>query len=119
MIAQCRVVYQMPLTTGILIRPAIAFAREVNPFRMTELITHEVQITSIDSGSGKQTNHLVQSDTSFYHAVLVTNLEMPVHVGINQAEDDGLVAYQCLVVTLTIRNSLFILATVGHFPEQT
>ena len=85
---------------------------------MTELITHEVQVTSVDGRSRKQTDHLVQGNTSFHHSILVADLEVPVHVGINQAEDDGLVAHQCLVVAFAVRDGLFILAAVGHLPEQ-
>ena len=42
MLTQVFIVYQVPLATCIFMRPSITFAREVNPFRMTELITHKV-----------------------------------------------------------------------------
>ena len=47
-IAKLLVVHQIPLTTGILLAPSVTFAGEVNPFGMSELIAHEVEITAID-----------------------------------------------------------------------
>lgn len=35
MVTEVVIVYQVPLTTGVLIAPAVAFAREVNPFGMS------------------------------------------------------------------------------------
>ena len=96
--AEILVIYQIPLSASILVAPSVTLAREINPLWMTELITHEVQVTSVDGRSRKQTDHLVQGNTSFHHSILVADLEVPVHVGINQAEDDGLVTHQCLVV---------------------
>ena len=43
---------------------------------------------------------------------------MPVHIGVNKTEDNCLVAYKCLIVTLGIRDCLLVLATVGEFPED-
>ena len=102
MITQSGVVYQMPLAACIFVRPAVAFTREVNPFGMTELVTHEIQITAVDCRSRKQADHLVQCDAAFYRSIFVTNAEMPIHIGINQTENDGLIAHQCLVVAFAI-----------------
>ena len=44
---------------------------------------------------------------------------MPIHIGINQTENNSLVSYQCLIMTFRIRDRLFILSTVGYFPEHT
>jgi hypothetical protein len=71
---------------------------------MAELITHEVQVAAIDGRSSSQTNHLVQGNASVNHIVFITLLEVPVHISIYQAEDDGLVAYQCLVMALAVRD---------------
>ena len=43
---------------------------------------------------------------------------MPVHVGIDESEDDGLVAHQCLVVALAVGNGLLVGTTVLHLPEN-
>ena len=41
---------------------------------------------------------------------------MPVHIGIDEAEDDCLVAHECLVVTLAIGNGTLPLPTVRELP---
>ena len=60
----------------------------------------------------------MQGNTAVNHVVLVALLEVPVHVGIDEAEDDGLVAYQCLVVTLAIGDGLLVGTAVLDFPED-
>ena len=97
-VGQVLVVHQVPLSTGILARPSVAFAWEVYPFGMAELVAHEVEVTSIDGSGCQQADHLVECDTALYGVVFIAFLEVPVHVGIDKAEDDGLVAYECLVV---------------------
>ena len=45
---------------------------------------------------------------------------MPVHIGIGQAEDERLVAYECLVMALGIADGLLILTTVRELmPDRT
>ena len=112
------VVHQIPLATSIFMTPSIALAWEVNPFGMTKLIAHEVEVTTIDSRGGEQANHLVQSYAAMHVVVFVALLEVPIHVSIDKAEDDGFIAHQCLVVTFGIRDSLLIGATISHFPEE-
>ena len=48
MIAQLLVVNKVPLATCVFVAPSITFAREVDPFRMTKLVAHEVQISTVD-----------------------------------------------------------------------
>ena len=60
----------------------------------------------------------MQGYTTLGHAVDVLLGEMPVHVGIDEAEDNSLVAHQCLVVTLTVGNGLLVGTTVLHLPEN-
>ena len=85
---------------------------------MAELVTHEVEISAIDGRSGDEANHLVQGNATVDHIGGVAMLKMPVHVGIDEAEDDGLVAYECLIVALGIRDGLLGLTTVGHLVED-
>ena len=109
---------ELPLTAGILVAPAIAFAREIDPFWMTELIAHEVEITAIDGSEGDETDHLVEGNAAVDVEILVTDAEVPVHVGIDQSEDDCLVAYKCLIVALYIRDGLLVGTAVGQCPED-
>ena len=118
MIAEILVVDKAPLTTGILIRPAVTLTWEVNPLRMSELVTHEVQITAINGSTGHETDHLMQGDTTLSQVVHILLGEVPVHIGINQTEDDGLVANECLIVALAIRDGLLVRTTVLNLPEN-
>ena len=117
-ITQFFIVYQIPLAASVFIRPSVTFTREVDPFRMTEFISHKVQITAVDSRSCEQTNHFVQCYTALYDSIFITFLEVPVHIRINQTENDSLVAYQSLVVTFAVRDCFFVFTAIGYFPEQ-
>ena len=44
---------------------------------------------------------------------------MPIHVGINQTENDRLISDQCLIVALGIRDRFLIPTTICYFPEHT
>ena len=46
-VAEFMIIYQIPLSAGVFMAPAITLAREINPLWVTELITHEVEITAI------------------------------------------------------------------------
>ena len=85
---------------------------------MTEFVTHKVQITAIDGRSSQQSDHLVKGNTAVNDIIFISLLEVPVHVGVNQTEDNGFVSHKCLIMAFAVGNSLFILAAVGYFPEQ-
>ena len=118
MVLQIQVVHQIPLAASVFIRPSIALPREVDPFRMPELISHKVQITAINSRSRNQTDHLMQGDTSIYHEIMVIFLHMPIHIGVDQAEDDRLITHQGLIVALGITDRLLIGTTVRRLPPD-
>ena len=61
-IVEFGVVYKIPLATCILIAPSVALTREVNPFGMAELITHKVEIATIDGRCRNETYHLRPND---------------------------------------------------------
>ena len=113
-----RVIHKIPLTSSILITPSIPLTREVNPLGMAELISHEVQVSTIDSGCCDEAYHLMQRDTAVRHEGRMTVLEMPVHIGVHETEDDGLIAHERLVMTLRIRYGFLILTTVRHFKQD-
>ena len=98
--------------------PAVTFTREVNPLWMTELITHKVEISTIDGRCRDKSNHLMKGDTAMNCFVFITFLEMPVHVGINKAEDNRFITDKGLVVAFAIRNRLLVGPSVLHFPED-
>ena len=112
------VVHEVPLTTGVLTAPSVALPREIDPLRVTELVPHEIEVSAVDGRSGNETDHLMQRYSAVGHVGRMTVLEVPVHVGVHEAEDDGLVAYECLVVTLGVGDGLLVLAAVGHLIED-
>ena len=63
-VAELLVVDEVPLTAGVLVAPSVFLSREVDPLGMTELITHEVEISAVDGAGSEQTNHLVESNTA-------------------------------------------------------
>ena len=112
------VVHQVPLATGILTTPSVPFAGEVNPLGVSELVAHKVEVSSVDGGGGNEANHLVEGDTTVHHISRVSVLEVPIHIGVDESEDDGFVAHECLVVALGVRDGLLVLASVGHLVED-
>ncbi len=118
-IFQIGIICQMPLSACIFIGPVVPFTGKIDPFGMTELVTHEIEIAAIDGGGRHQTDHLMQGDATVYTERAAGPLRhVPVHIGIDQPEDDGLVAHQCLVVALGIGDGLFIGAPVGNLPPD-
>ena len=113
-----RVIYQPPLSPSVFIAPSVALTREVDPFRMTELIPHEGQVAAVDGGGGHESDHLMQGYTAVCHIGRVTVLEMPVHIRIHEAEDNRLVAYQRLIVALRVGDGLLVLAPVRHLKQD-
>ena len=118
LILQVLAVDEVPLAAGILVAPSVALAREVDPLGMPPLVAHEVEITAIDGRGGDKPDELVQRHAAAHHAVVVANHHVPVHLLVDKAEDDGLVAHQRLVVTLGIGNGLLVGTAVGEFPEN-
>ena len=116
-ILQVYAIHEFPLAASVLIRPSIAFAREVNPFGMAEFIAHKVEITAVDSRCGDHSYHLMERHTAVYCRVIVAHHHVPVHCAVDKAEYQGLIAHQCLVVTLGIADGLFVGTTIGEFPE--
>ena len=60
----------------------------------------------------------MESDATIDHKGAAAVLHVPVHIGIDKAEDDGLIAYERLVVRLGIRDGLLVSAAVGHLIED-
>ena len=60
----------------------------------------------------------MQGQAAVDHVSRIAFLHMPIHVGIDQAEDDGLVAHQRLVMAFGIADGLFVVTAVGQFPIQ-
>ena len=98
--------------------PTMALSWEINPLGMAVFVAHKVEISAVDGRSRDQTNHFVQSNTANGALVLVALAEMPIHIGINETEDDCFVANQRLVVTFRVRNVTFVGTAIRQFPED-
>ena len=112
------IVGEVPLPAGILARPAVALAGEVDPLGMAELVAHEIEVAPAARGERNETDHLVQGYAPVYQQVLRALVHRPVHILVDQAEDDGLVAYERLVVALGIGDRVLVGALVGELPPD-
>lgn len=45
MVSQITVVRKIPSSSAVMVRPAVALAGKINPFRMSEFVAHECQVT--------------------------------------------------------------------------
>ena len=112
------VIDETPLASCVLITPSVALTREIDPLGMSELIAHEVEVSAIDGRSRDETDHLMQRYTAVGHIGRMAMFEMPVHVGVHEPEDDGLVPDERLVMALGIGDGLLVLSAVGHLKED-
>ena len=117
LVFQVLAVDQRPLAAGILVAPAVALAREVDPLGVAPLVAHEVEVGPVDERGCGHAYHLVQGHAAVDHAVVVAHHHVPVHLLVDEAEDDGLIAHQRLVVALGIAHGLLVGAAVGELPE--
>ena len=101
-VVEIRVVHQAPLAACVFATPAVALTREINPLGVPELVAHKVEIPAVDGRGSDKAYHLVECDGTIDHIGGVSVLEMPVHIGVRKAEDDGLVTHQCLIVALGV-----------------
>ena len=118
LVVEVGIVDEIPLAACVFMAPAVAFAWKVDPLRMSELITHEVEVTAVDGRSRNEANHLVECYAAMSAVVLVATTEVPVHIGVDETEDDCLVAHECLVVALAVADSLLVRTAVGCLPED-
>ena len=49
--------------------------------------------------------------------ILISFLEVPVHISINKAENNGFIAHQSLVVAFAIRDGTLVRTAILYFPE--
>ena len=64
----------------------------------------KLRYPSVDECEGHESDHLVECHASCHGAVVVADHHVPVHLFVDQTEDDGLVAHERLVVAF--RSSL-------------
>ena len=59
----------------------------------------------------------MQGDASSCNIILITFLEMPIHISIYQPKNNCFITHKRLVMTFTITNRFLIGTTIFHFPE--
>ena len=64
--AESLVSKQVPLSAAVVIAEVVAFAREIDPFRVPHLIAHEVQVAFTTQTLSDHTNHFVKGHASVY-----------------------------------------------------
>ena len=64
MVSQITVVRKIPSSSAVVVRPSVALARKVNPFRMSEFVTHESQVTLTSETECQESDHFMQSHAS-------------------------------------------------------
>ena len=107
-----------PLTAGVMIRPAIAFTREVYPFRMPEFIAHEIQITIARSRRGKKSGHLMQRHSTIHRNTVGKYAHLFVDRISPQTEYRSLPPDYRLIVTFNIAYCALIVAAIGQLMPQ-
>mmetsp|Transcript_40311 Transcript_40311/g.126894 ORF Transcript_40311/g.126894 Transcript_40311/m.126894 type:complete len:704 (-) Transcript_40311:165-2276(-) len=112
-VTKMRLIGEVPLAASMMIGPVVADAREVDPLRMSEFVTHEVEVSLSSERHGDQSDHLVQGDSSVDdgvgggeegHAV--------VHLLVHEPEGDGLVTNKRLIVRFGVANNLLLVSSV-------
>ena len=106
MIFQVFIVHQRPLTTGVMVAPAVVEAREVDPFGMTKLIAHKVEPCLTAQGKREEANHLMQGDAAVDSHGRCVEAHGGVHLLVHQTEGNSLVAHQGLIVRFGVGHSL-------------
>ena len=114
LVLQALVVPQAPLAAAVVEAPAVALPGKVDPFWVAEFVAHEVQVGLAAAGQGKEANHLVQGNGPVDDGVVGCLFHVRIHGRICQAEDQRLVANQCLVVALHIGHGVFTRAAHTH-----
>lgn len=63
-VSQILVIFQVPLSSAIVITVVVTISWEVNPFWVTELIAHEVEVGLSTETEGNKSDHFVEGYAS-------------------------------------------------------
>ena len=79
-------VHKIPLSACVFVAPSVSFTWEVDPFWMSELISHEIEISAVDGSQSHESYHFMQRHSATYCAVGVVSHHVPVHLLVDKAE---------------------------------
>ena len=82
---------------------------------MTKLIAHKGEITTAHGGEGHQTDHIAERYATHHPIVVVALLHVPVHVAVDESEDDGLVSDECLIMALSVGDRSLRRTVIAQF----
>ena len=93
-------------------------SREVDPFRVSELVAHEIQPAFAAEADSKKAYHLMQGYASVNDIVRCIERHGGIHLFIHQSEGDSLITNEGLVVGFCVGDSLNIREPVIHGEEE-
>mmetsp|Transcript_1953 Transcript_1953/g.7602 ORF Transcript_1953/g.7602 Transcript_1953/m.7602 type:complete len:260 (-) Transcript_1953:1246-2025(-) len=106
---------QVPASAAVVVAPVVAFAREIHPLGMPELVAHEGKVALTAERSGDETHHLVERDAALDHdGWFVQSGHTRVHFRIHQPKRRRLVADDGLIVRLDVRDGLLGVTAVAQ-----
>ena len=85
---------------------------------MAELVAHEVQVAVPCGCGGNEAYHLVKGYSPVHQIVLRGLVHCEIHLLVHEAEDNGLVAHEGLVMAFGIGDGLLFGALAGEFPPD-
>ena len=97
-ILEVGVIGEVPLAAGVFVGPVVAFAGEVYPLGMAELVADEVEPSFATGDHGEEANHFVKGDAAVDDGAFVRLFHLPIHLFVHEPEGEGLVAHEALVV---------------------
>ena len=95
--------------------PSVPLAREIDPFRMAEFVAHEIEVPVTGRSYRCQPDEFVQGNAPVDRQIPGTCVHGIVHILVDQAEYDGLVTHERLVVAFRIADRLFVSTFVREF----
>lgn len=98
-VSEILIVEQAPLSPAIMITIVVSGSGEINPLRMAELISHEVEVCLSSEGRCDKSDHFMEGHSSAYsERWLLSPVHTVVDFFLKQMHGLGLVANDGLVV---------------------
>lgn len=101
-----------------MVAPIVFFSREIYPLRVAKLIAHKVKVCFSSQTLGQQSDHLVKCHPSVNFETRLVSAHLRVNLLIEKPHGYSFVTYDGLVMRLSIADTLFLPAAVGHAVSQ-
>ena len=60
--------------------PVVTFAREVDPFGVSEFVTHKVEVAVVGSGESDEACHFMEGDAAVDDEITGTGMHVEIHL---------------------------------------